>query len=139
MALNLDSLRRAIDSLRRSIAAAEKNMSSLDVDMQETVRAGVIQNFEVAYEQCWKMIQRWIKENKTPEDAENPRTRKDLFRMAARYGLIADPLPWFAYGDARNLTSHIYDAEKALSIYETAINFYVDAEYVLTQLELLND
>lgn len=139
MALNLDSLRSAIDSLRRSIAAAEKNMSSLDVDMQETVRAGVIQNFEVAYEQCWKMIQRWIKENKTPEDAENPRTRKDLFRMAARYGLIADPLPWFAYGDARNLTSHIYDAEKALSIYETAINFYVDAEYVLTQLELLND
>lgn len=139
MALNLDSLNRAIDSLRRSIAAAEKNMSFLDVDMQETVRAGVIQNFEVAFEQCWKMIQRWIKENKTPEDAENPRTRKELFRMAARYGLIEDPLPWFAYGEARNLTSHVYDAEKALSIYSTAISFYADAAYVLAQLEQLND
>jgi len=73
-------------------------MDFLDVDMRETVRAGVIQNFEVAYEQCWKMIQRWIKENKTSEEAEHPRTRKDLFRMAARCGLIDDPLPWFAYG-----------------------------------------
>jgi nucleotidyltransferase substrate binding protein (TIGR01987 family) len=139
MALNLDSLRKSIDSLSRSIAAAEKNMHLFDVDTQDTMRAGVIQNFEVAYEQCWKMLQRWIKVNRTPEDAVNPRTRKDLFRMVARYGLIADPLPWFTYGEARNLTSHIYDAEIALSVYATAISFYADAEYVLNQLEQLND
>lgn len=139
MALNLDSLSKSIDSLGRSIAAAEKNMHLLDVDTQETLRAGVIQNFEVAYEQCWKMLQRWIKVNRTPEDADNPRTRKDLFRMAARYGLIADPLSWFTYGEARNLTSHVYDAQKALSVYTTAIRFHADAEYVLNQLEQLND
>lgn len=139
MSLNLDSLNRSVDSLRRSIAAAKKNMDFLDVDLQETVRAGVIQNFEVTYEQCWKMIQRWIKENKTPEDAEHPRTRKNLFRMAARYGLIGDPVPWFAYGDARNLTSHVYDAERAIAIYEIAINFYADADYLLKQLGRSND
>jgi hypothetical protein len=59
--------------------------------------------------------------------------------MVARYGLIADPLPWFTYGEARSLTSHVYDAEKALSIFATAISFHADAEYVLNQLEQLND
>ena len=42
MTLNLDSLGWSMDSLRRAIAAAKKNMVFLEVDMQETVRIGVI-------------------------------------------------------------------------------------------------
>ncbi|MFN7097121.1 MAG: nucleotidyltransferase substrate binding protein [Gammaproteobacteria bacterium] len=135
MSLNLDSLKKAVDLLERSINTAHENMTSLAPDLQETVRAGVIQNFEVAYEQCWKFIQRWIRENRTPEDADHPRTRKELFRMAARYNLIADPAPWFAYGDARNLTSHTYDEKYAISIYKIANDFLTDAQYLLKQLE----
>jgi len=41
-----------------------------------------------------------------------PRTRKELFRVAARDGLVRDPLIWFGFGDARNLTTHTYK-EKA--------------------------
>lgn len=107
--------------------------------MQETVRAGVIQNFEVAYEQCRKMIQRWIRENRTPEDADNPRTRNELFRMAARYGLVSDPEPWFAFGEARNLTSHTYDESRALSAYDAALKFLPLAEELLGRLERSND
>lgn len=139
MALNLDSLSKAIDSLNRSIAVAEKYKDSPDGDMMETVRSGVIQGFEVTYEQCWKMIQRWIRENRTPVDGENPRTRKELFRMAARYGLIADPLPWFSYGEARNLSSHTYDEKRAALVYEVARSFLGDAEFLLHQLEKMND
>ncbi len=68
-------------------------MDARSVDLRDTVRAGVIQNSKVAYEQCWKFIQRWIRENRTPEDADHPGTRKELFRLATRYGLVADPLP----------------------------------------------
>jgi len=107
--------------------------------MIETIRAGVIQNFEVAYEQCWKMIQRWLKENRSPVEAENPRTRKDLFRFAARNNLIVDPVSWFTYGEARNMTSHTYDEKKALSVYKTAGQFLCDAQYLLRQLESMND
>lgn len=139
MALQLDNLIKSIDSLERSLNAAHSSMDSLNDDLRETVRAGVIQNFEVAYEQCWKFIQRWIKENRTQEDAEHPRTRKELFRMAARYDLIADPMPWFAYGDARNLTTHIYSEEQAVSVYEIAHDFLKDARYLLKQLEAGND
>ena len=139
MALNLQSLAKSIAALRTSIEVCGKNWGSVDEDMQDTLRAGVIQNFEVAYEQRWKMLQRWIKSNVSPEDAEHPRTRKELFRIAARKGLIQDPAPWFEYAEARNMTSHTYDEGSALSVFETSREFVSDAETLLRKLEELND
>lgn len=139
MPLQLDSLEKAVNALARSQQAATDHMASFDEGLRDTIRSGVIQNFEVAYEQCWKFIQRWIRENRTPEDADHPRTRKELFRQAARYGLIADPLPWFEYGDARNLTSHTYDARQAEVVYAAAERFSHDAQALLAQLKLNND
>lgn len=138
MTLELNSLRMAIDALKRSLNAVHSNREVLSVDLRETVRAGVIQHFEVAYEQCWKFIQRWIRENRSPEDAD-PRTRKELFRLAARYGLVSDPLPWFEYGDARNLSSHTYDAKQAAAVFAVAERFNIDAQDLLKQLEARND
>ena len=139
MALNLDSLIKSVGALRRSIETCEKNWNSISEDMQDILRAGVIQNFEVAYEQSWKMLQRWIKNNLSPEEAEHPRTRKELFRIAARKGLIQDPTAWFEYAEARNMTSHTYDENNALSVFETAKKFVLDAEFLLLKLEELND
>ena len=139
MSLNLDSLNKSIEALQRSVNIAGAEMENMHPDLQETVRAGVIQNFEVAYEQCWKMIQRWIKENRSATEAENPRTRKDLFRLAARQGLIADPIPWFEYGESRNLTAHTYDQDKAEEAFLIANKFVADAQYLLDQLVQMND
>jgi len=44
-----------------------KKLEPISKDMQDTLRAGVIQNFEVAYEQSWKMLQRWIKTTFLPK------------------------------------------------------------------------
>ncbi|MCF6267885.1 MAG: nucleotidyltransferase substrate binding protein [Desulfuromusa sp.] len=139
MALQLDSLQMSVEALERSLHASTEESEGLSDALCETLRAGVIQNFEVAYELSWKFIQRWIRTNKTPEDADHPRTRKELFRMAARYGLIADPLPWFEYGDARNLTSHTYDAKRAAAVYTVASRFARDARDLLHRLEERND
>jgi nucleotidyltransferase substrate binding protein (TIGR01987 family) len=141
MKLDLSSLRRAVESLERTIKVADDRdfMAGLSDDQKDAIRAGVIQNFEVAYEFCWKYIQRWLKENAAGGEAEFPRARKELFRMAARYGLIKDPLPWFSFGDARNLTAHTYDEDKAQYIYETAVSFINDARYLLEKLEERND
>ena len=62
MNLYLDSLTKSIDALERSVKTAG-SLDTSDDDLRETVRAGVIQNFEVAYEQCWKMMKRWLEEN----------------------------------------------------------------------------
>ena len=74
-------------------------MSGLSKEQADTIRANVIQNFEFTYELCWKFIQRWLRENRFLEEASLPRTRKDLFRMAARHGLIEHPERWFDYGE----------------------------------------
>lgn len=139
MTLELDSLRKAVDALRRSLHASEGAMETLDGDLRETVRAGVIQHFEMAYEQCWKFMQRWMRENASPEDADFPRTRKELFRSAARHGLISGPAPWFTFGDARNATSHTYDEEQAITVYDAARLFLPHAQELLDRLEARND
>ncbi len=113
--------------------------ASLSDEAKEAIKSGVIQNFEVAYESCWKYAQRWLKENVPVEQAERPRSRKELFRLAAQYGLIKDPLIWFSYGDARNLTSHTYDENTAESVFETAMDFIKDAKDLLKKLEENNE
>ena len=53
MSLQLDSLTKAIDALERSVKTANR-LDTFDDDLRETVRAGVIHSFEVAYEQIGK-------------------------------------------------------------------------------------
>jgi len=141
MKLDLSSLQKAVESLQKTIKVSEDKTftDGLDENAKEAIRAGVIQNFEFTYELCWKFIRRWLKENADVEEAEYPRTRKELFRLAARFGLIKEPLSWFSYGDARNLTSHTYDEDKAETVYETAVDFIEDAKYLLERLQERND
>ena len=141
MTLELASLQRAVDALDKSLTlvSGKKDVETSGDSLSQTLRAGVIQNFEVAYEQCWKMMQRWLRENVSPQEALLPRTRKDLFRVAARFGLIQDPSRWFVYGDARNLTAHIYDEEKAITVFKTAFLFITDAHDLLERLKKADD
>ena len=141
MKLDLSSLQKAIESLEKTINVAENKTftTGLDEDVKDTLKAGVIQNFEFTFELCWKFIRRWLSDNASVEEAEQPRTRKELFRLAARFGLISDPLSWFSYGDARNLTSHTYDENKAETVYETAVDFLEDAKDFLKRLQERND
>lgn len=141
MKLDLSSLQKAIESLEKTIRVAgdKDSAARLDEDTKDAIRAGVIQNFEFTYELCWKFIRRWIKENSAVEEAEYPRTRKEFFRLAALFGLIKDPQLWFSYGDARNLTSHTYDEDKAETVYEAAVNFLEDAKYLMERLQERND
>jgi len=141
MPLDLTSLKSAIACLEKSIASYHRfkqntAMTESDID---TIKSGVIQNFEVAYEQCWKFIQRWIRVNRSAEDADYPLTRKELFRLAAEYGLISDPQPWFGYSEKRNLTSHLYDGNTAQEVFIAALRFLTDAYDLIKRLEASND
>lgn len=48
--LKTESLKKAIDALTRSLRVANLRKNEMDSDLFEVVKAGVIQNFEVAYE-----------------------------------------------------------------------------------------
>lgn len=137
MALDPSSLRSSIVALERALEAATwvDGLDGTPLAVAETLRAGTIQTFEVAYEQSWKMLRRWLRENGVAEEADHPRTRKELFRLAAEAGLVDDPVRWFAYGDARNLTSHTYDGATADRVVAEAVRFVVDARALLDRLE----
>ena len=141
MSLDFSNLRRAVEALCATIERCQDDalLASLDTVTRNALRAGAIQHFEFTFELCWKFMQRWLRENATPEDADHPRTRRELFRLAARHGLIDDPVPWFEYGDARNLTSHTYNEDQAAAVYATVERFAVDAKSLLGRLEAAND
>jgi nucleotidyltransferase substrate binding protein (TIGR01987 family) len=138
--LYLQSLEKAIESLEKAVQIAldEEFTGKLDASQQELMESGVIQRFEFTFELAWKIIQRWIRVNLSPESADT-RTQKDLFRITAQQGLIADPEQWFQYHEARNVSSHTYDEELAESVFETAIHFAVDVRSLLNELRNRND
>ncbi|KJJ83348.1 nucleotidyltransferase substrate binding protein [Candidatus Omnitrophus magneticus] len=139
MTLDLTSLRKSIESLDNSINSYmvnKENKSLSDIDM-ETLKAGVIQNFEVAYELCWKFLKRWLSLNVSPNIADGV-YRRELFRICAEHRLIFDVDIWMSYHEARNLTSHTYDSVSAEKVFETSLVFIHDAKILFETLEVKN-
>ena len=137
MSLHLDSLAKSIDSLERSVKTANR-VDDSDEDLQEAVRAGVIQYFEVAYELSWKLMQRWLQEN-IGADYVNGLNRPDFYRLAAENRLISDSARWVDYHRARNATSHTYNEEAVENVFAEATEFVHDSKQLLSVLEERND
>ena len=140
MPLVLDSLRNAVKALSdlRAVAENVPRMEQFNEVEQKGIRAGVIQNFEVTYELCWKLMDRWLSMNLGASVVDGV-TRRELFRLAAQQRLIADVEVWWQYHQARNTTSHIYDERKAESVYSAIGDFVHDARALLRALEARND
>ena len=92
-------------------------------------RAGMIQFFEMAFEQSWKVLKDFLEEEgfvvKSPRDA---------IKTAFQYGFIENAEIWLEALKDRNLTTHTYDektAEKVeknikLRYYPILKSLYVD-------------
>ena len=137
MTLDLVSLVGAIKVLRESVDDNLRNGSQFSPLQQETFRFGIIQNFEIAYELCWKAMKRWIEENVGP-DVLFGVPRIELFRRAAENGLIDSVENWMTFHQARNNTSHIYSAGIAAEVYESAVRFVPEAEVFLQNITTRN-
>lgn len=140
MPLELGSLRNSLTALTDLLAVSENDvrMGQLDEIERNGIRSGVIQNFEVTYELCWKLMARWIKTFVNPEITDGA-SRRQLFRLAAENRLIHDVEEWMQHHEARNTTSHIYDEERAVLVYQAAKKFTHDARHLLEALEQRND
>ena len=138
MKLDFTSLENAVASLERSINAARTYADMLPPQLKETVRSGIIQNFEVAYELSWKMMKRWIENNISAESVDGV-TRRELFRQAAENRLIADVDQWMRFHASRNETSHTYNNETAQEVSASANEFLTAAQSFLTSLRARND
>ena len=125
---------RKIDltSLRRALAALDAALAVEDPD--DITRDGVIQRFEYTFELSWKLMKRHLEWNGTLDIYKL--SKKDIFRQAARGGLIASPERWFLHHDARNDSTHAYDETIAKKVFASAKHFAGDAHELLANLEL---
>ena len=108
--LQLQPLQNAISSLTDALATVADStwFEQQQPRVQNTLIAGVIQNFEFVYEISTKMIKRQLElEAISPEEVDQSSFR-DILRTAAEKGLIDDVEAWFRYRLMRNITSHTY-------------------------------
>jgi nucleotidyltransferase substrate binding protein (TIGR01987 family) len=107
-------------------------------DVQQTLIAGVVQNFEFIYELCIKMIRRRLEIDAASPSEIDFSNFRDMMRTAAEKGLIADVDAWFGYRQLQNMTAHTYDVAKAQSVCQRAHDLLTDAQAVLRALEMCN-
>ncbi|MCW1976715.1 MULTISPECIES: nucleotidyltransferase substrate binding protein [Xanthomonas] len=138
--LDLTALRNAVSSLEDSLGVVSDSawFNQQSKQVKNTLVAGVIQNFEFVYEIGIKMLKRQIEaESASPEEVDETNFR-EVLRVAAEKGLIADVEAWFKYRQMRNITAHTYDHEKAKKVYQGTLDFIVDARDLLQKLEARN-
>jgi len=135
--LDFSALRQAITSLGDAIdvVADEQWFNQQKNTVQNTLIAGVIQNFEFVYELSIKMLKRQLElESASPEEVDFTSFR-GILRIALEKGLVQNIDAWFEYRQMRNITSHTYDHEKAQQVYEMTSGFLSDSKQLLDKLE----
>lgn len=137
MALIIDSLEKAFTSLKKAVALME-SVGQDDTDMADALRDSVVQRFEYTYELACKFIKRQLMDmSATPREYDDMSFR-DVMRRAGESGLIPDVQAFFLYREARNLTSHTYDEDKAEKVHGVMPGFIADAGLLIQKLKHLN-
>jgi len=126
--IDLSPLEKALSRLSFGIGRAEGSPDD------EELRDAVIQRFEYSFELSWKMLRRVLAHELPVPSEATTMSYRDLIREAARRGFLDEPESWFVYREQRNLTSHIYDGEKAGEVYSTALEFLPAANELLSRL-----
>lgn len=138
--LDLSALRNAVASLEDGLEVVSDSdwFNAQSSKVQNTLIAGVIQNFEFVYEIGIKMIKRQIEEESASPTEVDETNFREVLRVAAEKGLIADVEAWLKYRKMRNVTAHTYDHEKAQQVYQDTLIFIGDARALLRKLEARN-
>jgi nucleotidyltransferase substrate binding protein (TIGR01987 family) len=137
MTLDLTSLEKSVLALQRSVVEGVPCLHELSPALRDTLKSGVIQHFEVAYEQSWKAVKRWLEYNVGTEAVDGV-PRRELYRHAAEHHLIEDVEHWMGFHRARNETSHTYSSDTAEEVYAVAVAFLPAALALLTALRTRN-
>ena len=104
--IQLENFENATERLK---AALEYDPLELDIVMD-----AVIRRFEFTFETAWKSVK--LAAKAVGYDCKSP---KGCLKLAYRMGWIKDEERWLELLEARNLTSHTYDQETAMDVYET--------------------
>lgn len=130
MKLYIDGLIKAVDALERAVIVSD---TDLPETVEEVVRAGVIQTFEVAYDQGWKLMKKYLEDDLGSHYVDGI-ARRELFRLAAEHHLIVDAVKWMKFHEARNKTSHTYNSATAHDVFDVAKEFAEEGRLLIKVL-----
>ena len=122
MAIDLTPLSNAIAALTRALDRHGRDPSD------EEVRDSVIQRFEFTYDLSHKMLRRVLAEVMADADDVSLMTFSQLIRTGWELGLLRGSWPtWEKIRELRNITSHTYDRDKAISVASQVPDFLEEA------------
>ena len=131
--LNTDHLTQCIKTLEYSIERLKSSKpDSIDY---EVFRNATVKGFELTLETSGKLLRKALKAYMGNPRRVDELTYKDLFRHAAKHGLLdSDAVErWFSYRDNRNDTAHDYGIVFVKTTLKLPPGFLKDAK-VLQQL-----
>jgi nucleotidyltransferase substrate binding protein (TIGR01987 family) len=134
--LELSPLVKAIAQLEQSLHYYHSDVVQADPGLVLQLRAAAIQAFEFTYELSWKMLKRHL-EMTSPDPQEiDAMSFADLIRTGCEKGLLmSDITQWKQFRYERSITSHTYDEQKSMAVFQAIPGFLKEAQYLLAQLE----
>jgi len=128
--IDLSSFENALNSLKEVIEVYNSNPSNL------ITRDSMIQRFEYTYSLALKMIKRYFSQSAFASENVEGMTFNEMIRNANKMGLLKSNLEtWDDYRLKRNMTSHTYDEEVAISVVSIIQRFESEASFLLTKLK----
>lgn len=139
MRIDTTFLNRCLATLERALQ--EFGKTPRDAVTYDIYRAACVKEFELVLEQSGKLLRKkvapWFASNREADRL----TFKDLFRHAARHGLIEPGAAerWMRYRDNRNETAHDYGEGFAEATLGLLPRFVVDARALAEVIEADGD
>ena len=117
----MSQIKDKYDKLNNAVARLEESLTDYEQYRIDSIRDGIIQRFEFCAELAWKTLREYLLD----QGYAHINSPKSVMRQAYEDGIINDDVAWVALMDARNLTSHTYDADTAEEIHQAIKHRYV--------------
>ena len=128
--LDLSPLHQALVTLGEAVSERKKEPSN------DFVRDAMIQRFECTYELAHKMLKRYLELSEPNSVTIDLMSFPELIRTASERGLVLNGWDhWKRYRDARNITSHTYNENKAMEVCLMIPLFLEEAAHLAGVLE----
>ena len=140
MTIDTAFLRRCIRTLELALHEVGKHGETDDV-LYDIYRAACVKEFELILEQSGKLLRKRLAAFFASNRQADRLAFKDLFRHAAKHGLI-DPETverWLLYRDNRNDTAHDYGESFAEATLKLLPAFIGDANALADMIETADD
>lgn len=120
-----------------AVARLAEGLTRFRVDeSDEQIRDGLIQRFEFAYDLAHKMLRRALEQAAATPDEIDRLSFPTLIRTGVEQGFVpGEWADWRTFREMRNITSHTYDAAKAVQVVSAIPAFLAEAQGLLARLQ----